>query len=350
MTNTEISKEKFNFYFLIVILIALSVLFFNLIKGYLISLLFGGIFAVIFYPLYKRYNSKFNLPGFNAFFIVMSTTLLVIFFSIILGYFLFNEVNFLLNHFENDFLVNTVNSVLDGCSLSYCDSLKDYSEGLFLDYNVLLQKLESYMVSISYVIFEKSLGFITNLFIFFLAFYYFLKDGESFLSFLKSYLPLTNKEKNDLILTYKRVVYAVFGDTLLIAFIQGFLVGIMFWILDIRSPVLWGFVTSFFALIPAIGTGIVWVPGIIYLIVVKKYLAAVVLLIWGVFVVGLVDNVLRPILIKNKIKIHSFLILLSIFGGISVYGILGIFIGPIIISILFAFLKFFKRNSKIIMD
>ena len=123
---------------------------------------------------------------------------------------------------------------------------------------------------------------------------------------------------------------------LLIALLQGILTGIGFWIFGVPSPALWAGANTIMALIPAVGTAAISVIGIAYLLISGNVIAALLLLLWSVGVVGFMDNLLRPQLIGGPVNIHSLLILISVLGGLQFLGAVGILLGPIILSLLFA--------------
>jgi predicted PurR-regulated permease PerM len=117
--------------------------------------------------------------------------------------------------------------------------------------------------------------------------------------------------------------------------IQGILVGFGFYLFDVPSPAIWGFVAAISSIIPTIGTSMVTIPGVLFLLFTGHPLPALGLLIWAITAVGLIDNFLAPIIIKSGVNIHPFLILMSVLGGIAVFGPLGFIIGPVLLSLLF---------------
>ncbi len=336
-----INKKKFNYYFLIIILLILLGLFFSIISDYIITLIFGAFFAIVFYPFYNYLNNKFNLPNFNAFVVVFIVSFLLLSILILIIYLLIGEVNYLITNFNNIGLRDYINN----CNYNFCNDIKNFGNSLIFNYKSYLIKFKEFFFNSIINTFSFITNTVINLVIFLLSFFFLLRDGKSFLIFLKKILPISDDEKEVLFDNFKNVVKAVFVDTILIAFIQGSLVGFMFWLLGLRAPVLWSLVSTFFALIPSFGTSIVWLPVVIYLFIVKNYISAIVLLIWCLFVVSLVDNLLRPLLINNKVKVNFLIVMISILGAIKTYGLIGLFLGPIIVSLLITFIKFYEETS-----
>ncbi|MND99148.1 putative inner membrane protein [compost metagenome] len=146
-------------------------------------------------------------------------------------------------------------------------------------------------------------------------------------------MPLAEQQKRRLQLKFNRVVRATVKGNLLVAVTQGALGGIIFWILDIPSALVWGVLMAFLSLLPAVGAGIVWAPVAVYFVATGAFWQGAVLAAYGVFVIGLVDNVLRPILVGKDTKMPDYLILVSTLGGLAVFGLNGFVIGPLIAAL-----------------
>ena len=119
---------------------------------------------------------------------------------------------------------------------------------------------------------------------------------------------------------------------LVVAAVQGAMIGLALWALGVPSPVLWGVIASVFALLPLVGTAAVWVPAALYLLIGGSYVKALLLVIWGALIVGSVDNILRPYLISGRVRMHTLLIFFAVFGGVQVFGFL-VYIGPVIMAV-----------------
>jgi predicted PurR-regulated permease PerM len=117
------------------------------------------------------------------------------------------------------------------------------------------------------------------------------------------------------------------------------LIGVALWLFHIPSPVLWGVVAAFMALLPVVGTAAVWVPAALYLLATGHWVQAVLLVIWGALIVGSIDNVLRPYLISGRVEMHTLLIFFAVFGGVNVFGFLGLFVGPAVLAVAFTLLQ-----------
>ena len=181
--------------------------------------------------------------------------------------------------------------------------------------------------------------FVIRLVIGMMAFYFILRDGSTLRKRLTDISPLKDKQDTKIFSTMKASINSVLRGALVLAIVQGAIAGIGYAIFGVPNPVLLGGLTAIAALIPGIGTAIALVPIILYLLIAKGLGAAIGLTIWGLIAVGLVDNILGPKLWGKGIKVHSVLILISVLGGIQLFGPIGIILGPLMISLLFALIE-----------
>ncbi len=194
--------------------------------------------------------------------------------------------------------------------------------------------------------FSSIASVLLDLFIFFCALFFFLRDGESIKKSIVELSPLPNKDDELIFRQLNSAVNSVIRGNLLIVLIRGALTAVGFMFFGIPNAILWGLVGGIGGLIPAIGITIVFAPGILYALVVYGWPQALGLLLWGLLLVGLVDNVLAPRFVGHGMQMHPLFVLLSIFGGISYFGPLGIFLGPLVLSFLFALLSVYAPTAK----
>jgi len=180
------------------------------------------------------------------------------------------------------------------------------------------------------------------------AFFYFLRDGDQIINFLKDFIPLKPEETQKIFSRTSATIKATVYSWIVIGAVQGTLVGIIFWILGVPAPLLWSGVTAVMCFIPFAGAPAVWVPAAIILAVKGLYWKAVIMALWGALVVGSSDNILRPILMGGQLKLHILPVFISIFGGLFILGPVGMVMGPVILSITHTLLDVLrdKLNSK----
>ncbi|MBV4545168.1 MULTISPECIES: AI-2E family transporter [Pseudomonas] len=180
---------------------------------------------------------------------------------------------------------------------------------------------------------QGTFEFVVSFFIMLYLLFFFLRDGPELARKMRTAVPLEENHKRRLQLKFNRVVRATVKGNVVVAVTQGALGGLIFWFLDIPSALLWAVLMAFLSLLPAVGAGIVWAPVAAYFLLSGMIWQGVVLGLFGVFVIGLVDNVLRPILVGKDTKMPDYLILVSTLGGLAVFGLNGFVIGPLIAAL-----------------
>ena len=176
-----------------------------------------------------------------------------------------------------------------------------------------------------------------------IASFYFFRDGKEFLQLIIKASPLPDHEDR---IIFKRMAQAVRGvatGTLLVAMIQGVVVALGLAFAGFDRFVLWGTVAAVLAVIPGIGTGFVTFPAVFYLIYNGQLLFAVLLTVWSVFIVGLIDNILGPYLMTRGNPMHPFIILISVLGGLSLFGPVGFIVGPVIVTMFLVLLEIYSQ-------
>ena len=186
--------------------------------------------------------------------------------------------------------------------------------------------------------------FIQALFIVFVM-YYLFRDGKVVREALADAIPLRNRETRQFLGRIREVISASVHGVLVIAAIQGTLGGVAFAALGLPSAMLWGVVMIFLSLIPIAGAFVIWIPAAIYLAVTGSYIKAILLTLWGVFVISLVDNFLRPRLVGKRAKLHELFIFFAVLGGLQVFGLLGLVLGPVVLAVALSLFETFRGAS-----
>jgi len=159
--------------------------------------------------------------------------------------------------------------------------------------------------------------------------FFLLRDGADLARYSKQLVPLSEEHKQHFIRKFATVIRATVKGNIVVAITQGTLGGLMFWLLGIQGPLLWGVVMTLLSLLPAVGAALIWGPVAIYFLATGEIWQGVVLTAFGVLVIGLIDNLLRPILVGKDTKLPDWIILVSTLGGLSVFGLNGFVIGPL---------------------
>lgn len=185
---------------------------------------------------------------------------------------------------------------------------------------------------------------IFNFFLTFFLVFFLLRDGERLRRFIYELTPLEPDTKDQIFAMLEETFAAVLRGQLLTALAQSLIAGVIFWALALPLPVLFATVMFFTSMIPVLGATSVWLPFVFYLFLQGAYLKAGILLVLGVFVISFIDNLLKPWLIGDKTKLPYLLLFLGILGGLQVYGIVGIFIAPAVLSLFFTLVKIYREK------
>ncbi|WP_020407888.1 AI-2E family transporter [Hahella ganghwensis] len=226
--------------------------------------------------------------------------------------------------------------------------LQELAERFDIDLSNVNQHLSSAALAASKVfasqavsVGQEYMNFLINFVLMLYLTFFFLRDGNSLIQLMIRALPLGDTRERHLFSKFAEVSRAVVKGNLVVATVQGTLGGIIFAILGLPGAVLWGVVMVILSLLPAVGSALVWGPAAAYLMISGQYVSGVILILFGIFVIGLVDNVLRPILVGRDTKMPDFMVLLSTLGGIGLFGLNGFVIGPILAALFLAFWQIF---------
>ena len=176
--------------------------------------------------------------------------------------------------------------------------------------------------------------------------FYFFRDAESLREAIYDVVPLEYAQSHDIVMRTREVIGATIYGVLAISAIQGTLGFLIFLILGLPSPLLWGVVMFLMSMIPMAGAFVVWVPAALYLLLTGSYVKALLLTCWGVLVIGSIDNFLSPRLVGRRARLHELLIFFSVLGGLQVFGVLGLVLGPVLAAITLALIEVVRQANR----
>jgi predicted PurR-regulated permease PerM len=202
--------------------------------------------------------------------------------------------------------------------------------------------VSEFLVSRSASIFSGITHFVVNFFVMVFALYYLLLRGPGILSELRQLSPLRAEYEEKIIEKFRALTLATLGGSLATALLQGTAGGLVFLFFGLPSPLLWGAVMAFLSLVPVVGTALVWAPLVVYYLLTGAVVKGIILLTVFVVVVGTVDNVVKPIVIRRGTQIDTLWIFLSVLGGVGVFGFLGLFLGPFLVTLLLVLVEIYK--------
>jgi predicted PurR-regulated permease PerM len=354
----DLIKKYVPYVFIIIILITS----YFIIRPYITIFLISCIIAYTFYPIYKLTKKVLKNKIISALF-VSFLTIFILFITIafiFLG--VYGEALNTYEHIKENFYGEEgyLNCEAEN---NWCDRLENISI-LLNDENlnkyIDIQKTSNEIYNMIFIRIKKVFTSIPKIFINFtimiFIMYYLFKDGKRFIEYISNKLTLTKKDHEILFTKIDDTAKSIIFGSLIIAFIQGFVGFIGYLFLGINSPLLWGLAVAFFSLIPIFGTAIIWFPQATYIILTGLddggWIKGMILLGYGFFIIGGVDNILRPVMLGKKAKIHPVIILLGVLGGIPLFGMMGIIIGPLILGIFITIFEFTTQdlNNKNIKD
>ncbi|PIT93277.1 MAG: hypothetical protein COU06_00780 [Candidatus Harrisonbacteria bacterium CG10_big_fil_rev_8_21_14_0_10_38_8] len=323
------------------------VLGFFIFKPYLNIMVLAGTFAVIFHPLFKKIDKgmKNKLPSIASFIVVLLATLIVFVPLGFLGVRVFQEASSLYETVNNraQSEMGPLGDILPSGNVFVEEFRLRFEQSVTLNIGSYAERFLNWIIENAVAFSQSFAQFLLAVFLWFLSFYYFLRDGDRIREIFIGLSPLSDKYDIEIVKRVGIAIKSVVGGSLIVAVIQGVSAGVGFAIFGIPAPFMWGMFAILAALVPTIGTGILMIPALGYLLLTGDYVSAIGLGVWGLLIVGPIDNILRPKLIERQIKIHPLLILLSVLGGISLFGPIGFLTGPIILSLIFEFLKIYQE-------
>ena len=339
--STNVSSFESKFFVLLLVVVSLGFLW--VLSPFYGAVFWGAVFAIVFSPLHARLLKTMpTRRTLTAALALLCILLLVILPLGLLSALLVQEAGLVFQRMQSGEL---------SFSLYFQQiyaALPDWATALLGRFGLTdvalvqdriatsLKQGSQFFATQAFNIGQNTFDFLMGFFIMLYLLFFFLRDGSALGRRMTDTLPLEGDIKRDLSGKFITVIRATVKGNIVVAMVQGALGGLIFWILDIHAPVLWGTLMAFLSLLPAIGAAIVWLPVAIYFLVTGAVLNGLLLAAFGVLVIGLVDNVLRPLLVGKDTKLPDYLVLMSTIGGMALFGLNGFVIGPVIAAMFVA--------------
>lgn len=341
--------QKSELYFLLTLLAIMSVVTFFIFEPFLYALLLAFIFATVFSGVHKRVLGR--IRGNHGLASLLTTTFVLVV--------IVTPVTFLSIQIFDE-ATSLYSSVVDNggaAALSQVaeEALRKSGVAPFLpsgslDISQYMKQGLSFLIEHLGTVFSNLAKILVGVFVLFIALYYLFKDGQKLKKSVIALSPLSDVYDETIFHKLELAINSVVRGSISVALVQGVLTSIGLAIFGVPNPVLWGSMAAVTALIPGVGTSLVLIPAVLFLFFTGTGALALGLLAWGIVAVGLVDNVLGPKIVGKGAKLHPFLILLSVLGGVSFFGPIGFLLGPLSLALFFAFLEIYstirgERNS-----
>ena len=331
------NRDTVNKSVLLLLVVFISAIFLSMIRSFLMAIFLAGIFSALARPMYKRFERWYGGRRAPA---SLSTLVLILIVVILpLGTLMgivtaqAIKVGQTVTPWVQEQIAQPgeFHQLLN--SLPFYDKIAPYSETIWRKAGELIGTISHFLInSLS----AATMGAVNLLFMVFAMLYtmfFFLMDGDKLVHKILYYLPLQDQDEQRILERFTSVTRATLKGTAVIGMLQGCLAGIAFWVVGIPSAVFWGTIMAVLSIIPGIGTALIWGPAVIILAAGGNYLKAGGLGIFCALVIGSIDNLLRPILVGKDTQMHELMIFFGTLGGIIMFGIMGIIIGPIVAAL-----------------
>jgi len=331
------NRDTANRFVLILLTLFISAIFLSMIRSFLMAIFLAGIFSALARPLYIRFERWYG--GRRALASLSTLILIVIVVILPLGALMgvvtaqAIKVGQTVTPWIQEQIAQPGEFHKLLSSLPFYDKLAPYSETIWRKAGELIGTISQFLIS---RLSTATLGAVNLLFMAFAMLYtmfFFLMDGDKLLHKILYYLPLHDQDERLMLNKFTSVTRATLKGTAVIGILQGGLAGIAFWVVGIPSSVFWGTIMAVLSIIPGIGTALVWGPAVIILAAGGNFLKAGGLGLFCALFIGSIDNLLRPILVGKDTQMHELMIFFGTLGGIFMFGIMGMFIGPIVAAL-----------------
>ncbi len=307
------------------------------------AIMWGSIIALLFTPLHRRLLPRVGRrPNVAALLTLLIVLLIVVLPLSLIATSLVREAAGVYQRLQSgelkpalyfhgvfDALPNWITAVLDRFGL--------------VSFNTLQRRLTAaltqgtqFIAEQTFTIGQNTFEFVASVFITLYLSFFLIRDGNAVVQAIWATVPLAAVHKQDLLGIFTTVIRATVKGNLLVAAIQGALGGLGFWVLDVSGALLWAVMMAFLSLLPAVGAGLVWLPVAIYFLLAGALWKSVALVAYGVLVIGLVDNLLRPILVGKDTRMPDYVVMITTLGGMAVFGLNGFVLGPAIAAMFIA--------------
>lgn len=329
-------KQWLKIFWVVIILLAIRRLL-MLMEPYMLAIQGSIIISILSYPIYLFFKRKFHKQGLAAFSTLFTVFVIVLIPIAMLTIGLVNQASNIAKSDEN-YIELTENAIAE---LGYDVEIGD--DGL-----QLLERGRALIFDNLLNILNRATSLLLNMFIFFFLMYYMLIYAKQIVGFIKKFLPFDKRKNDDFVIDSAQIIRAVTFGAVLTAVIQGILGGLGFLIVGLNSPLFWGFVMAVLSLLPLVGSWLVWGPAVIFLFITGEIWPAIILTVWGVIIVSQSDNLIKPIITSRLGKVHPVVILLGVFGGLALYGVVGILSGPIILGLIVLLVQYFYDEKDLV--
>ncbi len=330
-------SETYRRAFMGLLVVAVTVAFIAVTKNFLLTILLAAIFSAMLNPVYRRVLRLFRGRAAlaSAVTLIVTATIVVVPLVAVIGV-LVNEavhVSTAAVPWIEEQVSNPSELTRKIESIPGFERFEPYREQILTKLGEIASTIGAFVVSKLTDVTKGTLSFLLQFLILLYAMFFFLMQGRSVLDEMLLHMPLNKKESALIVDRFVSVTRAALASTVVIGIIQGTLGGLAFWVAGIKGPVFWGTLMAVMSMIPGVGSGIVWLPACIYMILSDNVVGGMLLLAFCAVIIGSVDNVLRPRIVGKGTNLPQLIVLISTLGGIMLIGPVGFIIGPVIAAL-----------------
>ena len=324
---------------------------FQIFQPFLLSISLAAILASLTYPIFewssRKLDGKASLAALLTVFWVTASLVvpfvLLIFLAVGEVTNVYGQVQEKLSTGELEELLAMLSGSRFRFLLEWTEPYVDIKEiNLAASLTATLQQISLFFLRYSTSLLSGFFQIIMHFIIMLVTLFFLFRDGEVLRERIQILIPIFPTYEQQIVEKFRVVATATVLGNLLTALAQGVAGGLVYWALGIPNPLFWSFATSLFSMVPVVGTAIIWVPWAIYFLLTGFLLQGIILIFLSFFVVGMIDNLIRPLFIEGRAKMNTLMVFLSIMGGVSYFGVLGVIFGPIIVAVGITFLELYK--------
>jgi predicted PurR-regulated permease PerM len=321
----------------------------QMVQPFLNVILWAGVLAVVFFPLHKWLRARITSASTAAICSTLIVVLLILLPALAITAAVVREFANAAERLPQG--LNTLSQSPLGTVLQWLAA----QSGGYVNIDptaaeqVVAERLQAWGTALAgstLVVVGGVVGAVVQMVLVVFTLFYMFRDGDNIRHALYGMLPLQQVQMRDITVRTRDVIAATIYGVLVISAIQGTLGAFIFLVLGLPSPLLWGVVMFFLSMIPMAGAFLVWAPAALYLAVTGTYLKAAVMVAWGVLVIGAIDNVLSPRLVGRRARLHELLIFFAVLGGLEVFGILGLVLGPVTVALTLALIEMVRQAHR----
>ncbi|MCM3901453.1 MAG: AI-2E family transporter [Pyrinomonadaceae bacterium] len=341
-------KSQIRWWMLLAVTAVALYLCWLMLQPFVAVLAWAAVLVIVFYPVHQRLLKRLKKPSLSALLSCILVILTILVPVVLVTIAVLNEFSGAMSSVQAliAYLLDP-SSPYTGRVLSWASQYVDIEQlrsGQYLF--ARLKGVSGQVAGETLGVIGGVIGALVQMFFVVFTMYYLFRDGDKIFATVRDALPLEPAQATAVMARTRDVIGASVYGVMAIAVVQGTMGGIAFWVLGVPSAIVWGVVMVFLSMIPMLGAFLVWVPAAAYLALTGHPVKALLMVLWGTLVIGMADNFLRPKLVGERTKLHELLIFFAVLGGLQVFGVLGIVLGPVVLAITLALVDVFKAADR----